>query len=148
MASAAPAADWRHARLPLYPIPLAFAASCFFGLLATDIAYWATANIMWVDFSDWLVTAGVTLGWFAVLVAVIELLMRTLRRRPHWPAVIGLIVALILATLDMLVHTRDAWTSVVPWGLILSASVVLVLLVTGWIGYAARELYVSTAEVT
>jgi uncharacterized membrane protein len=103
---------------------------------------------MWVDFSDWLVTAGVILGWFAVLVAVIELLMRTLRRRPHWPAAIGFIVALILATLDMLVHTRDAWTSVVPWGLILSASVVLVLLVTGWIGYAARELYVSTAEVT
>jgi uncharacterized membrane protein len=39
---------------------------------------------------------------------------------------------LILATFNLLVHTRDAWTSVVPWGVGLSASVVI-LLVAGWI---------------
>ena len=41
-------------------------------------------------------------------------------------------MALILATFNMLVHTRDAWTSVVPWGLVLSAAIVLVLILTGW----------------
>jgi uncharacterized membrane protein len=45
-------------------------------------------------------------------------------------------VVLVLATLNMLVHTRDAWTSVVPWGLILSIAVVLILLFTGWMGWA------------
>lgn len=29
-------------------------------------------------------------------------------------------------------HTRDAWTSVVPWGLILSAAIAAVILVTAW----------------
>jgi uncharacterized membrane protein len=42
----------------------------------------------------------------------------------------------VLATLNMLVHTRDAWTSVVPWGLILFAVVVLILLFTGWMGWS------------
>jgi uncharacterized membrane protein len=36
----------------------------------------------------------------------------------------------------MLVHTRDAWTSVFPWGLVLSAAVVLILLFTGWMGWS------------
>jgi uncharacterized membrane protein len=56
------------------------------------------------------------------------------------------VVALILATFDMLVHTRDAWTSVVPWGLVLSATIVLVLILTGWI---TRETYdAAGTEVT
>jgi len=53
-----------------------------------------------------------------------------------WPHVIGNFVALVLATLNMLVHTHDAWTSVVPWGLTLSALVVLILLFTGWMGWS------------
>jgi uncharacterized membrane protein len=40
-----------------------------------------------------------------------------------------------LAVLNALVHTRDAYTSVVPVGLILSLAVVLILLVTGWNGW-------------
>jgi hypothetical protein len=39
-------------------------------------------------------------------------------------------------TRNTLVHTRDAWTSVVPTGLILSAIVVLILPVTGWLGWS------------
>jgi uncharacterized membrane protein len=47
----------------------------------------------------------------------------------------------------MFVHTRDAWTSVVPWGLVLSAIVVLILLVTGWLGWAmVYRHHVGVAE--
>ena len=48
---------------------------------------------------------------------------------------------MILATLNMLVHTHDAWTSVVPWGLVLSAAVVLILLFTGWMGWSMVHRY-------
>jgi uncharacterized membrane protein len=48
-----------------------------------------------------------------------------------------MIVALILATFNMLVHTRDAWSSVVPWGLVLSALVVAVIIAS----WAMRETY-------
>ena len=43
--------------------------------------------------------------------------------------------ALSLAIVNALVHTRDAYTSVVPWGVVLSALTVLFLLVTGWNGW-------------
>jgi uncharacterized membrane protein len=55
---------------------------------------------------------------------------------PAWPHVIGNLIVLVLATINMLVHTHDAWTSVVPWGLTLSAVSVLILLFTGWMGWA------------
>jgi uncharacterized membrane protein len=47
---------------------------------------------------------------------------------------LGNLLVLVLALFDTLVHTRDAWTSVVPAGLITSLIVVLILPVTGWLG--------------
>jgi uncharacterized membrane protein len=55
---------------------------------------------------------------------------------PAWPHLLGNIVVLILAFFNVLIHTRDAWTSVVPAGMILSIVTVLILPVTGWLGWA------------
>jgi uncharacterized membrane protein len=133
---------------PFYRVLVAFVVSCFLGTLATDIAYWRTTDMMWADFSDWLVTAGVVVGYVTILVALIEVfgLQSGRLRRPSWAYAIGNIVALILATLNLLVHTRDAWTSVVPWGVVLSAAVVVVALVTGWV--TRETLTPHSAEVT
>ena len=103
---------------------------------------------MWSDFSDWLLTAGVVVGCLTVVVGLIETfaIRSPLRsRRTGWYA-IGSVVALILATVDMLVHTRDAWTSVVPWGLALSGAIVLVMILTGWMTWETYE--VAAPEVT
>jgi uncharacterized membrane protein len=131
----------RIGRRPLYRRLAAFAAACFVGTLATDIAYWRTANVMWTDFSDWLLAVGVIVGYVAIVVALIEAfaIRSPLRGWMTWWYAIGSVVALILATFDMLVHTRDAWTSVVPWGLVLSAAIVLVLILTGWLTRATRD---------
>ena len=95
--------------------------------------------MMWADFSDWLLTVGVIVGYATVVVALIETFaIRSPLRGATWRYAIGNVVALILATFNMLVHTRDAWTSVVPWGLVLSAAIVLVLILTGWM---TREIY-------
>jgi uncharacterized membrane protein len=131
-------------RRPIYRWLAAFTASCFVGTLATDLAYWRTADMMWADFSAWLLTVGVIVGCVTVVVALIETfaVRSPLRGRLTWPYALGFLVALILATLDMFVHTRDAWTSVVPLGLLLSAATVLVLILTGWM---MRESY-GTAD--
>ncbi len=118
----------------LVPVPI----TCFVGTLLTDITYWRTAEMMWADFSAWLVTVGVIMGFLAAIAGLTDFLgnRRIRARPPAWPHAIGNAVVLVLATLNMLIHTRDAWTSVVPWGLILSAAVVLVLLFTGWMGWS------------
>jgi uncharacterized membrane protein len=119
------------------------AVTCFIGTLLTDLAYWRTADILWTDFSNWLVSAGVVIGCLAVIAAVYDHVDTRVRSTAAtWPYLLGQAAVLILAVFNMLIHTRDAWTSVVPWGLILSVAVVVVALVTGWMGrsmiYRAR----------
>ena len=123
---------------PIHPMLVPFPIVCFVGTLVTDIAYWRTAQMMWADFSAWLLTVGMIMGVLAAIAGLIDFLGNRLIRtqRPAWPHMIGNIVVLLLALLNALVHTRDAWTSVVPIGLILSAVVVLILPVTGWLGWS------------
>ena len=134
-------------RPPLHPTLVSFPITCFGGTLLTDIAYWKTAEMMWADFSAWLIAAGVILGWLAAIAGVVDLVGRryALAPVPAWVYAIGNLIALVLATFNMLVHTRDAWTSVVPWGLGLSIATVIVLLFTTWIGWTA--LYRRRVEV-
>jgi uncharacterized membrane protein len=122
-------------RYPVYSLLLPIAGTCLAATLLTDLAYWRTAEMMWTDFSAWLVAAGTIVGYVALIAALIELSIRRVQR-PPWPYLIGNLVALLLATLNMFVHTRDAWTSVVPWGLILSAIVAFILLCTGVMRWA------------
>jgi uncharacterized membrane protein len=126
------------ARHPIHPMLVPFPIVCFVGTLITDIAYYATAEMMWADFSAWLVSIGVIMGVLAAIAGLIDLLGNRLIRSqaPAWPHALGNLLVLGLATLNALVHTRDAWTSVVPTGLILSAIVVLILPVTGWLGWS------------
>jgi uncharacterized membrane protein len=123
---------------PLHPMLVPFPIVCFVGTLVTDIAYWATANVMWANFSAWLLTVGLIMGVLAALAGLIDFLGNRLIRAqaPAWPHLLGNVLVMVLATLNVLIHSRDAWTSVVPLGLILSAVVVLILPVTGWLGWA------------
>jgi uncharacterized membrane protein len=126
----------RFARHPVHSMLVPIPIVCFVAGLLTDLTYWETVNMMWADFSAWLVTVGVITAYLAALVGVIDFLSNRLMRTqgPAWPHVIGSVLVLVLATLNMLVHSRDAWTSVVPWGLTLSAAVVLISLFTEWMG--------------
>ena len=113
----------------IHQILRSFPIACFCLALATDIAYWQTANLLWLHFSEWLLLAGVSFGAIALVASLVDLLVR--RVRPSWLAFLAGIVVLLLATFNNLVHTVDGWTAVVPYGLMLSALTVLAMIVTG-----------------
>ncbi|WP_262271374.1 MULTISPECIES: DUF2231 domain-containing protein [Microvirga] len=112
-----------------------FPVACFILALAADIAYWRTSNLVWVEFSAWLLLAGITVGVAAAVFGAIYYLVRFRTRavRFGWPAAIGTLVVLILAFFNNLAHAADGWTAVMPWGLTLSALTVLAVLVTLWL---------------
>lgn len=126
------------ARRPIHPMLVPFPIVCFIGALVTDIAYYATAEITWADFSSWFLVVGVITGALAAIAGLIDFFGNRLIRdqAPAWPHLIGNLLALILAFFNMLIHQRDGWTAVVPTGLILSIIVVLILPITGWLGWA------------
>ncbi|MEE3624203.1 DUF2231 domain-containing protein [Nitrospirillum sp. BR 11752] len=129
-------------RAPLYPMLVPFPSACFIGAFFTDLAYWRTAEMMWADFSAWLLFVGAVLGGIALIAGLIDLAQRRYlviqapAWAPTWPHVLGNLLALGLAILNCFVHSRDAWTSVVPQGLILSALALVVVLTSNWIGWS------------
>jgi len=116
----------------LAPVPIV----CFVGAFLTDIAYWRTAAMQWANFSAWLLTGGLVVSIFVVLAGLIDFFgdRRIRGLSSAWVHGLGNGLALILSIWNAFVHSRDAYTSVVPTGLILSGVVVLILLVTGSIG--------------
>jgi uncharacterized membrane protein len=135
------AATAKVARHPIHSILVPFPIACFVGAFLTDLAYWRTAEMMWADFSAWLLIVGLIMGVLAAVAGLIDFLGNRLvrTRTPAWPHMLGNIVVLVLSLVNALVHSRDAWISVVPTGLILSTIVVLILPVTGWLGWSVVE---------
>ncbi len=134
------------AGLPIHSVLVQFPVVCFTLTLLTDIAYWQTENLMWQNFSAWLLFAGLVFGGLAALAGIVDLFMHSIRsHRATWTHAIGGVVVLALAVLNSLVHAGDGWTAIVPWGLTLSAVTVVVMIATAWIG--RRLVYRHEMEV-
>lgn len=122
---------------PIHPMLVPFPIACFVGTLVTDIAYWKTLDVMWATFSIWLLTAGLIMAALAAIAGLIDFLgsARIRALKPAWIHLIGNVTVVVLSLINAFVHSRDGHTGVVPTGLTLSAIVVLILLVTGWMGW-------------
>ena len=119
---------------PIHRILAPFPVAYFAAALVTDLAYWRTAEVMWERFSVWLIAGGLVMSALVALAAVVDLVFA--RQRPAWIRALGYIVAVLLSIVNVLVHSRDAYTAVVPMGVTLSLIVVAILLVysvtAGW----------------
>ena len=96
---------------PIHPMLVPVPIVCFVGALITDIAYFATAEMMWADFSAWLLTVGVIMGVLAAIAGLIDFLGNRLIRAqtPAWPHVLGNLLVLVLALVQ-----HAAFTAATP----------------------------------
>lgn len=129
---------------PLHVLLGAYPIACFSGAFLTDIVYMNTAVMMWANFSVWLITAGLAMGVAAAIVGIVEAIVSKQSRtlRPGWVHSIGNALVLGLSLWNAFVHSRDAWTSVVPTGIILSGIVTVLVIVVNWSGttHTMRQL--------
>ena len=116
-----------------------FPAVCFTLTLLTDIAYWQTADLMWSNFSSWLLLAGLVTGGLALVAGIIAALVRWRRLRGGWVHGLLWLLVLAVALVNSLVHAGDGWTAVVPWGLALSAVTVVLVILTALQGRALQR---------
>ncbi|WP_344750454.1 DUF2231 domain-containing protein [Rhizobium viscosum] len=119
-----------------------FAAACFTGALITDIVYSQTMQMMWTNFSAWLLFAGAVMGAVAFLAGTIDAVrgQLALGNITGWLYGLCTLAVLAVAILNSFVHSRDAWTSVMPHGLILSAVTFLLMLVASVLGARVNRL--------
>ncbi len=123
-------------RRPIHKMLVSFSIAYFAGALATDLAYWQMPDVMWERFSIWLIAAGLIMAGLATIAYVIDLAGRRRIDRPAWPRMAGYAIAVLLALTNAFVHSRDGYTAVVPTGLMLSALVVVVLVLTALVARA------------
>jgi len=104
--------------LLLFPIPVVL----FVAALLTDIAYAKSADIMWLNFSEWLIAAGLAFGVLAAIVLIVEFVASRAIRTGivGWAHLVLFFLALVVELFSMFIHTRDGWTAVVPTGMMLS----------------------------
>ena len=72
---------------PIHTMLVPFPIVCFVLALVTDIVYWQTSNLMWAEFSAWLLLAGIAFGVLAAVFGAVDFFASSEVRdqRPAWP---------------------------------------------------------------
>ena len=128
--------------LLLHPFFISVGGTLLMAALFTDYMYSSNSLMQWSNFSAWLITGGLV---FALVSVVFLLLDLALGRAGsiRWLDLILVGAAAILSLVNVLVHTRDAWTSVVPTGIALSLITTLLLLIAGLRGWTITAIRVD-----
>ena len=100
----------------------------------TDYTYCTTELWQWANFSAWLITTGLIVMLVAVLLLLLDFTTGRASRLITG-SLLPVTVAGLLSLLNAFVHSRDAWTSVAPLGIVLSAASAILLVIAGAQGW-------------
>jgi uncharacterized membrane protein len=125
---------------PLHSFFVSLGGALLMAAFFSDYMYANNSLMQWANFSAWLITGGLVLALVSAIVLLIEVVIRR-GRRVRWLDFTLLAVAALLSIANVFIHTRDAWTSVVPSGITLSGIVAVLLLITGLRGWCVTADY-------
>lgn len=127
---------------PLYATLVQFPVACFVGALLTDMAYMRTQLYLWASFSVWMLAFGCVCAGIAGVVGLVIFIRDPAARaaRFAWPHALVSLAAALLAVVNTFVHSRDGYTSVMPTGITLSASVVVLMVIATALGWHAPRV--------
>ena len=125
----------RRRRWLLHPFFVSLGGVLLIAAFPSDIMYSRTSLMQWSNASEWLITLGLVFALISAIVLLIEVLLGT-GRPISWPDFTLLTIAALLSLVNVFVHSRDAWTSVVPQGIWLSGISALLLLIVGIRGWS------------
>jgi len=122
---------------PLHPMLVPFPIAFFVGTLAADLAYLNNGDPFWFRASLWLVGAGVIMALLAALAGITDLLgdARIRALSIVWVHFLGNLLVVLVEAFNWYRRYDIGADAVRPTGLVLSIMAVLILLVTGWLGW-------------
>lgn len=128
----------RNPAWPMHPLHVVLLVSTVPLSLATvlsDLAYYRSYEIQWLNFSSWLIVGGLIVCGFALLWALVELLRGV--RRSGRPLVyfLLLLATWVLGLFNAFQHARDAWATM-PGALVQSVIVAALAIAATWAGLA------------
>lgn len=124
---------------PLHGLLLSFPVALFPAALVTDIAYLRTEQIQWTNFSAWLIAGAMVFTGLVLAWAVVSLVIGLrggdrLRRMVYAGLLAGLFV---VGLINAFQHSRDGWSSVGTFGLLLSIISAILALAAGVIAHSS-----------
>lgn len=120
---------------PIHPMLVSFPIAAFVGTLVVDIAYIQTSDLFWFTASKWLLGAGLVMAALAAIAGLVDFLgsQRIRSISAAWIHAGGNVLVVILELWNLL--SRNSAAVVSGRGVVLSTLSVVVLLVTGWLGW-------------
>lgn len=122
----------------IHPFFVSVGGSLLMAALGSDIMYAKTSLMQWSNASEWLIAVGLVFALLAAIALLVDVLAAH-ARSISWLDFILLAAAAVLSIVNAFVHSRDAWTSVVPQGIWISAVVTVLLLIVGFRGWRVTE---------
>lgn len=121
---------------PLHPMVVVFPISFLMFTVVSDAVFWWRGDEFWALVSFWLCTVGLSVGVIAALLGLADfILMKKVRQHVvAWSHMIVGIMVLSLAATNVQLRWDDPVAAVLPWGIVVSAVLALMVSITGWLG--------------
>ncbi|MCV0395771.1 MAG: DUF2231 domain-containing protein [Rhizobiaceae bacterium] len=121
---------------PVHAMSVSFPVALTFCTFAADLLYWWTGDAFWARAAMWAVGAGFLLGMFAGVSGTAELLLvpGIRARAAAWTHFIIAVTLLSLLGANWGYRLHGYESAVLPYGIMLSALGVGVVIFTGWHG--------------
>lgn len=129
----------------LHPFFIGLGGALLMAALFTDYMYSSNSLMQWANFSAWLIAGGLVLALVSAIALGIDFALGR-AGAIRWLDFTLVAAAAILSLINVFVHTRDAWTSVVPTGITLSLIVAILLLIAGIRGWSVTGVRIAKGE--
>jgi uncharacterized membrane protein len=118
----------------LYRFLVPVALTCFVAAVLTDWAYARSATVEYSNASAWLLLFGLFAAGMTTGLLALSFMGGWLDRSRLWLSFGLFFAGFVVETINMMIHNRDGWTTVVPTGMTLSVIGAAIFLLGAWAG--------------
>jgi uncharacterized membrane protein len=122
---------------PIHPMLIPFPIALLVATFANDLIYWGTADPFWARGAFWVLAAALVMSALAAVAGFADFMGNARIRAidDAWQHMIANLGAVLLALVNFVLRwTPEPGDGILPWGIVLSALVVILLLFSGWKG--------------